>query len=63
LGKASQADREQVMSALFSDNGCAFTMGRLPIGASDFALDWYSLDETPGDLELKDFSIARDENL
>ena len=36
-------------------------MGRLPIGASDFALDWYSLDETPGDLELKDFSIARDE--
>jgi glucosylceramidase len=61
LGKASQADRENVMSALFSDNGCAFTMGRLPIGASDFALDWYSLDETPGDLELKDFSIARDE--
>jgi len=61
LGKATQADREQVLSALFGDDGCAFTMGRLPIGASDFALDWYSLDETPGDLELKDFSIARDQ--
>jgi len=61
LDKASQIDRDNVMSALFSDNGCAFNMGRIPIGSSDFALDWYSLDETPGDLELKDFSIARDE--
>lgn len=35
-------------------------MGRLPIGASDYALSWYSYDETDGDYELKDFSIARD---
>jgi len=48
------------MMALFGDDGCAFTMGRLPIGANDFALNWYSLDETPGDLELTNFSIARD---
>jgi glucosylceramidase len=61
LSKASQADRERVLSALFSDDGCAFTMGRLPIGANDFALDWYSLDETPGDLALTNFSTARDE--
>lgn len=61
LDKASPADRDNVMSALFGDNGCAFTMGRIPIGSSDFALDWYSLDETPGDLDLKNFSIARDE--
>ena len=61
LEKASASDRENIMTSLFGDKGCAFTMGRIPIGASDFALDWYSLDETPGDLELKDFSIARDE--
>lgn len=61
LDKASASDRENIMTSLFGDKGCAFTMGRIPIGASDFALDWYSLDETPGDLELKDFSIARDE--
>jgi glucosylceramidase len=61
LGKASQADREHVLSALFGDDGCAFTMGRIPIGASDFALDWYSLDETRDDLELKNFTLARDE--
>jgi glucosylceramidase len=60
LGKASPADRERVLSALFGRDGCAFTLGRLPIGANDFALDWYSLDDTPGDLALTNFSIARD---
>lgn len=61
LGKASPADRNRVLAALFSNDGCTFNMGRLPIGANDFALDWYSLDETPGDLALTNFSIARDE--
>jgi glucosylceramidase len=61
LGKASPADRQRVLAALFGDDGCAFTLARLPIGASDFATNGYSLDDTPGDLELKDFSIARDE--
>jgi len=36
-------------------------LARLPIGASDFALDAYSLDDTPGDLELRDFSMERDQ--
>lgn len=62
LGKASQADREKVLANLFGDDGCAFTMGRIPIGASDFALGAYSLDDTPGDFALKSFSIARDQN-
>ncbi|HBF34130.1 TPA: hypothetical protein DDW35_06165 [Candidatus Sumerlaeota bacterium] len=60
LGKATQEDRDKVLQALFSNDGCAFTLGRIPIGANDFALDWYSLDETPGDLALRDFSIERD---
>src|SRR5450756_303247 len=61
LGKASQSDRRQVLDALFSDNGCAFTLARLPIGASDFAVDAYSLDDMPGDLTLTNFSITRDQ--
>ena len=61
LSKASEADRAKVLSALFGDNGCAFTLARLPIGASDFATNGYSLDDTPGDLALTNFSIARDE--
>jgi glucosylceramidase len=61
LGKASASDRQKVLSDLFGDDGCAFNLARVPIGASDFALDGYSLDDTSGDLELKNFSTARDE--
>lgn len=61
LNKASQADQQRVLAGLFSDDGCAFNMGRIPIGSSDFATNWYSLDETAGDLTLTNFSIARDE--
>jgi glucosylceramidase len=63
LGKASEPDRQRVLSALFGDDGCAFTLARMPIGASDFATNGYSLDDTPGDLALTNFSIARDEQL
>lgn len=61
LGKAAEQDRRAIISALFGDEGAAFTLARLPIGASDFALDGYSLADTAGDFELRDFSIARDE--
>ncbi|MGB8353959.1 MAG: glycoside hydrolase family 30 beta sandwich domain-containing protein [Chthoniobacteraceae bacterium] len=63
LGKAPAPDRQRVLDALFGDDGCAFTLGRLPIGASDYALDAYSLDDAPGDLELGRFSIERDKKL
>jgi glucosylceramidase len=61
LGKAPETDRHRVLAALFGDDGCAFNEARIPIGASDFALDAYSLDDTPDDYDLKDFSIARDQ--
>ena len=32
----------------------------IPIGSSDYALSRYALDETPGDLAMEHFSIARD---
>jgi glucosylceramidase len=60
LGKASKKDAQEAIKALFGDEGCAFTLARIPIGASDFALDYYSLDDTPDDYELKHFSIERD---
>ena len=60
LEKASDADRAEVLSALFGDQGCAFNLARLPIGASDFALDGYSLADEPGDLALRSFSLERD---
>jgi glucosylceramidase len=52
--------REAALQELFSPAGANFTLGRAPIGANDFSLGWYSLDETAGDVAMKHFSIARD---
>jgi len=60
LSKASKSDAKKAIQALFGDDGAAFTLARIPIGASDFGLDGYSLAMTPEDYELKDFSIDRD---
>jgi glucosylceramidase len=54
-------DRERVVQALFDrKDGCRFNLCRLPIGASDYALEWYSCNETEGDLEMEHFTIDRD---
>lgn len=60
LQKASAADRDETLRLMFSPEEMGLTYNRLPLGANDFSTGWYSYDETPGDLKLKDFSIARD---
>ncbi len=52
---------DQVLRDLFSPQGCNFGLCRMPIGANDYAVTWYSLDETPGDTALAHFSLDRDE--
>jgi len=44
-------------------DGCRFNFCRLPIGASDYAAEWYSLNETDGDFAMETFSIARDRRI
>ena len=61
LQKLDEAQRKQVMDALFdADAGCNFKVCRVPIGASDYAAEWYSCDEVDGDYALEHFSIERD---
>ncbi|MEC0182388.1 glycoside hydrolase family 30 protein [Paenibacillus peoriae] len=62
LNHLESAEREQVLHSLFHPKGeHKFTICRLPIGASDYALEWYSHNETDGDVEMKHFSIERDQ--
>jgi glucosylceramidase len=50
-----------VMKLLFdAKDGANFVYGRLPLGASDYSMSWYTLDETAGDYSMTNFSIARD---
>jgi glucosylceramidase len=61
LGALSQADRDKAMKLLFgSVDGANFASGRIPIGASDYSMDRYTLNDNSGDTEMTKFSIARD---
>ena len=56
---------EETLRDIFAElyepgKGANFNRARMSIGANDFALDYYSCDDTDGDFELKDFSIERD---
>lgn len=54
--------QDKIFAELFSPSGANFTLNRLPIGASDYSLDFYSFNETKNDFEMKNFSIERDKN-
>jgi glucosylceramidase len=57
----SQADRDRAMKLLFDGtDGANFVIGRIPMGASDYAIQRYTLNETSGDTAMSNFSISRD---
>jgi glucosylceramidase len=63
INSLGKTERESIMKELFAPGvGGNFTICRMPIGANDFARDWYSYDETEGDFGMKNFSIANDLN-
>jgi len=55
-------DRDALLRELYAPDQANFNVCRLPIGANDYATDWYSLDETAGDFDLKHFTIERDKH-
>ena len=53
--------RDGILRELFAPGvGAQFTLCRMPVGANDFARDWYSYDEVPGDFALKHFDLSND---
>ena len=62
LSMLSAADRATAIKLLFdATDGAHFVYGRVPIGANDYAIDRYTLDENPGDTTMARFSIDRDQ--
>jgi glucosylceramidase len=54
----------RALTLLFdAHEGANFAFGRIPIGASDYAMSWYTLAETAGDYSMEKFSIARDREM
>jgi glucosylceramidase len=62
LSLLSQEDRDLAINLLYGANGARFAFGRIPIGASDYAVDRYTDDEVASgtDDQLASFSIDRD---
>lgn len=58
----TKSTRAELLRELFEPggDGCSLNFCRIPVGANDYSENWYSLDETPGDYDLRDFSIERD---
>jgi glucosylceramidase len=55
------AEIPRAIKLLFdAKDGANFVYGRLPLGASDYATSWYTLDDTEGDFAMAKFSIDRD---
>jgi glucosylceramidase len=62
LQALSASERDRAIRLLFDVNdGIGFTWGRIPMGASDYAVDRYTLNESSGDTAMNNFSIARDQ--
>ncbi len=58
----SESEQDNIFRNLFSPNEANFSYNRFPIGASDYAAGFYSLNETDGDFNMTNFSISRDKN-
>lgn len=57
----NEEELQTIFSELFEPGkGANLNRGRMSMGANDFSIDYYSPAETPGDFELRDFSIERD---
>lgn len=61
LNLLKTSEKAEIMSKLFSPKGdLRLSIGRIPVGANDYARSWYSSDEFEGDYTMAKFNITRD---
>jgi glucosylceramidase len=60
LNMLPDTSKSEIIETFFTEEGFNFNICRVPIGANDYARDWYSLNETEGDFEMVNFNIDRD---
>ncbi len=63
LNTLPEDKQEEVLRALFDPKvGAGYTAMKTPLAGTDFqsAGPWFTYDDTPGDIELKNFSVERD---
>lgn len=63
LMELSEAERNKVIYNLFNPQEANFNYNRMPMGASDFGMNFYSFNDVADDFEMDNFSIARDRHI
>ena len=62
LSLLNEEQRDSILRELFEPEvGANFAICRMPVGANDFSRNWYSYNQTSNDFDMKNFSIANDE--
>ena len=61
LSQMDAEKRHTLLKNTFSKRGLNMSIIRLNCGASDYATELYNYNDTKGDVEMKHFSVARDE--
>jgi len=57
LKNISVDKQESIYKELFLPEGANFLLNRLPVGASDYSLSYYSFDDTKNDFAMKYFRL------
>jgi glucosylceramidase len=64
LSVLDEQAREKILKDMFDPAvGLKLNICRMPVGANDYARNYYSLDDSVNDFEMKHFSIARDKEI
>ena len=61
LSQIDPEKRHSFLKDVFTRRGLNMSIIRLNCGASDYATELYNYNDTKGDVEMKNFSVARDE--
>lgn len=62
LSRLTSEKRRALLEAVFSPKGAALGWVRLNIGASDYSTGLYTYDDWANDVEMRHFSVKRDDN-
>lgn len=61
IKKLSEPVQEKLLCSYFCEEGSRYSLGRLPIGGTDFSVRPYTYDDHDNDLTLTNFSLASED--
>ncbi|XP_023245596.1 glucosylceramidase-like [Copidosoma floridanum] len=61
IKKLSKGCQDHIMKSYFSNDGIKYNLGRVPIAGTDFSTRPYTYDDSPGDTELENFMLAKED--